>query len=176
MLHSIHSVNCESSSYHSNLYNIKSCLNRRLTYLCLIVITSMKHFLFIFIIALNSCNQSSKPQHLADSLESSTTLSDSATQVLKKQNEELAQKIKLADITYIINPVAGNKFGYSIYIDGLMYIEQEVIPAIEGNRGFDTREEAEKIAKLAIEKIRQGELPPVISIEELKAKGVHIHS
>jgi hypothetical protein len=48
-----------------------------------------------------------------------------------------------------------------------MYIEQASIPVIKGNAGFSTKEEAEKVAMLVIEKIKKGEMPPTISIEEL---------
>lgn len=63
-------------------------------------------------------------------------------------------------------------FGYKIYIDSQLYVDQPTIPAVAGNKGFETDIDAEKVAKLAIDKIRQGIIPPTISIEELENLGV----
>lgn len=62
-----------------------------------------------------------------------------------------------------------NGFGYKIYIDGQLYVDQPTIPAVAGNESFETKADAEKVANLAISKIRQGIIPPTISIEELKS-------
>jgi len=134
-------------------------------------------WLLLFPIFINciSCGQSTTSQTNGAGPEPREIISDSTVQQLKKQKEELAKKMSAAQITYFINHVGGNKFGYSIFIDGQMYIEQKSIPAVEGNTGFDTAAEAEKIAKLVIEKIKQGEVPPTISVEDLKANGVSIH-
>ena len=99
-------------------------------------------------------------------------ISDSLVQELKKQKEDLAKRMSAAQSTYYIIKVPDAKFGYTIFIDGQMYIEQKSIPALEGTQGFDTKEHAEKIAKLVVEKIKQGEMPPAISVEELKTEGV----
>ena len=135
----------------------------------------MKCFLYIFIIIFCSCKPSSGSQPSAAGSASEEIIPDSTIQRLLKQKEDLAKKMSTAQITYFVIQVPENKFGYTIFIDGQMYIEQKSIPAINGNAGFNTKEEAEKIAKLVIEKIKQGDIPPTISIEELKANGVTIH-
>jgi len=65
-----------------------------------------------------------------------------------------------------------NGFGYKIFIDGNMYVEQPTIPAVSGNKSFDTEANAQKTADFAIEKIRSGVIPPTISVDELKNLGV----
>jgi hypothetical protein len=65
-----------------------------------------------------------------------------------------------------------NGFGYKVSIDGNLYVEQPTIPAIPGNKGFTNKPDAQKTADLAIEKIKQGIIPPTISVEELKNLGV----
>ena len=135
----------------------------------------MRNLSYIFIIIFFSCNPSPGPQNSATGSEPQEIISDSTAQRLIKQKEAQAKKMSTAQITYFVIQVPDNKFGYTIFIDGQMYIEQKSIPAINGNAGFNTKEEAEKIAKLAIEKIKLGELPPTISKEELKANGVTIH-
>jgi hypothetical protein len=37
-----------------------------------------------------------------------------------------------------------------------------------GNEGFKTKADAEKVAKLVIDKIKRGEMPPTVSVEEMK--------
>lgn len=65
-----------------------------------------------------------------------------------------------------------NGFGYKIFVDGNLYVEQPTIPAVSGNKGFASKSDAQKTADFAIEKIKQGIIPPTISVEELKNLGV----
>ena len=37
-----------------------------------------------------------------------------------------------------------------------------------GNEGFKTKADAEKVAQLVIDKIRKGEMPPTVTIKEMK--------
>lgn len=64
-----------------------------------------------------------------------------------------------------------NGFGYKIYIDGNLYVDQPTIPAVAGNKGFG-ESDAETVAELAVDKIRQGIIPPTISTEELADLGI----
>ena len=123
--------------------------------------------LFLFFSTLG-CGQAPEPKASS----SPTTPDDSLRNAMMLQKKQLAAEMAKAQIEYFIINVPENQFGYYIMIDGKMYIEQKSIPAVQGNNGFATKADAEKIAKLAIEKIRQGEMPPTISIEELKEQGV----
>ena len=58
-------------------------------------------------------------------------------------------------------------YGYDIYMFDAMYVHQPNIPAINGNRGFHTREQARKTAEMVLYKIRNNIMPPSLSIEEL---------
>jgi hypothetical protein len=51
-------------------------------------------------------------------------------------------------------------------------IHQLSIPAMPGNDGFKTKADATKVAQLVIDKIKKGEMPPTVSIEELKKLNV----
>ena len=88
-----------------------------------------------------------------------------------KKNQAAAD-FSQKNIEYYIIKVPNGLFGYYIMVDGSMYIEQKTIPAIEGNVGFKTKEDAEKIAKLVIQKIREGEIPPTITVDDLIAHHV----
>ena len=63
-------------------------------------------------------------------------------------------------------------FGYDIFQGEQLMIHQPHIPAIQGNRGFGTSEEAQRVAELVIGKLEQGVMPPTVSLEELEALGV----
>jgi hypothetical protein len=70
--------------------------------------------------------------------------------------------------TYKIVESPNQTYGYDVFSDGTLMIHQTSIPAIPGNEGFKTKEEATKVALLVIEKIKKGEMPPTISIDEMK--------
>jgi hypothetical protein len=132
----------------------------------------MKAIFFIstlfILIATTGCGQSQDPKPTSPS----AVVDDSLRNAMLLQKKQLAADMAKAQIEYFVINVPQNQFGYYIMIDGKMYIEQKSIPAVQGNNGFATKEDAEKIAKLAIEKIKQGEMPPTISVEELKELGV----
>lgn len=65
-----------------------------------------------------------------------------------------------------------NGYGYKIYIDGKLSINQPNVPALPGTAGFDSEADACKIAELAVSKIKQGIMPPTITLEELEANGI----
>jgi hypothetical protein len=73
-----------------------------------------------------------------------------------------------ANLTMKIIDAADSTFGYDILLDGKMLIHQPSVPAMPGNKGFKTKSDAEKTAELVINKIRNGEMPPTITVEELK--------
>lgn len=64
-----------------------------------------------------------------------------------------------------------NGFGYDILIDGNIYVHQPNIPAVGGNKGFKNEADARATGSLVVEKIRNGIIPPTISIEELQGLG-----
>lgn len=63
-------------------------------------------------------------------------------------------------------------FGYDIYMYKAMYVHQPSIPAINGNRGFETEEYARKTAELVVYKIKNNIMPPALSPQELDSLGV----
>lgn len=76
------------------------------------------------------------------------------------------------NLTYKIIDAPNNTFGYDVFADGRLMIHQTSIPAMPGNEGFKTKEDAEKVAQLVVEKIKRGEMPPTISEEEMKKLNV----
>ena len=62
-------------------------------------------------------------------------------------------------------------FGYDIFIYDAMYVHQPHIPAINGNRGFHTKEQATRAAEFVSYKIRNNIMPPSLTVEELDSLG-----
>lgn len=73
-----------------------------------------------------------------------------------------------ANISAKIIPSEANSWGYDIYVNGERFIHQSSKPGIAGNRGFETQAQAQMVADLIIQKIKQGQMPPSVSIDELK--------
>jgi hypothetical protein len=63
-------------------------------------------------------------------------------------------------------------WGYDIYVSGALFIHQPHIPAVRGNTGFNTEQDARKTAEFVAGKIRKNIFPPAVSIPELDSLGV----
>ena len=71
---------------------------------------------------------------------------------------------------FAVQPILSeaNTWGFEIYADGKRLIRQLSIPSLPGNRGFGTRELARKAGDLMVDKLRQGQMPPTLTKEELQ--------
>ena len=76
-----------------------------------------------------------------------------------------------SNITYEIFKTMSRTWGYRILIEGNIMIVQNTKPGLPGNFGFRTKKQAKKVAELVTSKIRNGQLPPTVTIEELKSIG-----
>lgn len=83
-----------------------------------------------------------------------------------------ASQFANSSFTYKIIASPNETFGYDIYSDNRLMIHQPSMPGLPGNEGFKTKDAAEKVAKLVISKMENGEMPPSVSVEELKELGV----
>ena len=59
----------------------------------------------------------------------------------------------------------GNGWGYNIMVDHKVFIHQQIIPAIEGNKTFASKDDAEKTSNLVVQKITTKKLPSVTKRE-----------
>ena len=82
--------------------------------------------------------------------------------------QEKTNPYKEATIKAVILPLENSTFGYDIYLYDAVLIHQPSRPGLSGNTGFATEEDAMKVAELVIKKIRNNEMPPTITIEELQ--------
>jgi hypothetical protein len=63
-------------------------------------------------------------------------------------------------------------WGYLILVNEKPYINQPHIPAIPGNSGFNDEDQANIMANFVIYKLKNGIMPPSISIAELDSLGI----
>ncbi|MFT4203099.1 MAG: DUF4907 domain-containing protein [Chitinophagaceae bacterium] len=63
-------------------------------------------------------------------------------------------------------------WGYKIYADTTLYINQPFIPVIGGKRPFQTENDARKTAELVVEKLKKGKEIPSIDSADLKRLGI----
>ncbi|MCY7409267.1 MAG: DUF4907 domain-containing protein [Chitinophagales bacterium] len=75
-------------------------------------------------------------------------------------------------LTYTIIDAPNNTYGYNVYAESRLMIQQTSIPGQPGNEGFKTKKDAITIAILVIDKMKKGEMPPTISIDEMKKLSV----
>jgi hypothetical protein len=68
---------------------------------------------------------------------------------------------------FIIIPTLNSTWCYDIFKNNKLFIHQTSIPGLPGNEGFKNKSDAEKVARLVIEKLRKGEMPPSVTKEEL---------
>ena len=70
---------------------------------------------------------------------------------------------------YSFKIIAGNQntYGYNIIQQGKVIIHQPNIPGLRGNKGFNSKPDAAKVAALVIDKMKNNIMPPTISKEEL---------
>lgn len=89
--------------------------------------------------------------------------------LLRQAQQPATAKQQATTMSYKIIAAASNTFGYDIYSNGKLKIHQPSVPGQPGNTGFKTKAGAESTAKLVIEKIKKGEMPPTVTTDELKA-------
>ncbi len=91
---------------------------------------------------------------------------------VKKEVKQQKNSYANAEITIKILPAAKKTFGYDILLYGRPLVHQPTIPGLPGNEGFTTKERAQKVAEFVVKKIRNNEMPPSVTIEDLNKLGV----
>jgi hypothetical protein len=84
------------------------------------------------------------------------------------------QVIEDTDTVYRIIPAPGNTYGYEILVKNKVMIRQLNIPGKPGTKGFSKKHDAQKVAKLVIEKIKQGIMPPTVHSYEMEKLSIKL--
>lgn len=69
----------------------------------------------------------------------------------------------------------GSGWGYDILADGKTYIHQDRLPGVPGIHPFATREDALKVGRLMISKLKAGTFPPHVSYQEMQGMGITVN-
>jgi len=88
------------------------------------------------------------------------------------QQQEKSNPYAKAEISTRIIPSINKTFGYEIIVNGKTRVRQPNIPALPGNNGFTSKEKAQKVADFVVKKIRNNEMPPTVTIEDLNRMGI----
>ena len=132
----------------------------------------MKQFLIITLaLSLASCTEEPTQGEIIESKlggyqasienddDNSSQLLDSLTEVIQTNSSPYSYAI--------IDNDHGQGYGYEIYKDGTMLINQKHIPSIPGVRGFDTKEKATIAADYILQQVEKGNFPPTVNREIL---------
>jgi hypothetical protein len=79
-----------------------------------------------------------------------------------------AEKIAKANITYKVISVEKGGYGYDVFVDGKKLIHQTNIPGQPGVAGFKKKEDSKRVAELVVRKLKNRELPPSVTEQELR--------
>ena len=63
-------------------------------------------------------------------------------------------------------------WGYDIIISNVKYIHQTNMPVFNGTKGFVSKDQAQKVADLVINKIKNNIMPPAISLHEMDSLSI----
>ena len=119
----------------------------------------MKKIIIIVLILIPVCEVFSQNKNLVPAQERSSSV----------------PKLSESDIlTYSIFSIVPSQYGYDIFQNNKLLIHQPQIPGISGNKGFETSEDATKVATLVVDKIKKGIFPPTVTLEELKNLNIKI--
>ena len=89
-------------------------------------------------------------------------------QTLKQETNKPENPYATAKISIKIIPAIHKTYGYDILVSGKPLIHQPSIPGLPGNEGFKTKKKAQEVAEFVVKKIRKNEMPPTVTVEDLK--------
>lgn len=92
----------------------------------------------------------------------------SAQNVTKPTSPPSADEVAKANITYKVISGEGGGYGYDVFVDGRKLIHQPNIPGQPGVAGFKKKEDSQRVAELVIKKLKNKEMPPSVTTEELR--------
>lgn len=90
----------------------------------------------------------------------------------ENEKERVGQKESVSEgkseWTYKVIFISENNWGYQLFQNEKMMINQTSIPSIQGINGFDSEEKADRTAKYILSKLEKGIFPPTVNKEELE--------
>jgi len=111
--------------------------------------------IFVALMVLSACEQSEKT---------------------KKEDADIAQdEIQITQrVNYEISTLHLLKgWGYQIRKNGKLILDQPTIPGRPGLNGFQSQEDAQKVAELVVSKLKAQVFPPTVNEDDLKNLNIH---
>lgn len=121
----------------------------------------MQRIVFLLLLSLVACQAAPKKEKNTNSEKKPLHNSSS---------RKINQGTQTYEISTLLNP---NGWSYQIRKDGKLLIDQPTIPGRPGNSGFQTEEDAIKVAELVKFKLLAKEFPPSISEADLQNLNIH---
>lgn len=90
----------------------------------------------------------------------------------RDKNEDTTNNVITTSDYSVKSTKQENGWGYEIYKESKLLINQKNIPAVQGNQVFLTEKEALKVGELVLNKLLQNQFPPTITTEELTTLGI----
>ncbi|WP_212006420.1 DUF4907 domain-containing protein [Chitinophaga sp. HK235] len=87
--------------------------------------------------------------------------------VARHRKPASAQQDGMVQLTVVPFEINGG-WGYKVMMDNKPYIYQDVIPGVAGNQAFHSKEDAQRVGNLVLEKMMQHKLPAVTLTELMK--------
>ena len=84
-----------------------------------------------------------------------------------QQIPQQKQKTNADQYSVKLIPTDAGTYGYEIYSNNKLLIRQVNIPGYPGNKGFKRKADAQKVAKLVIQKLSKGIMPPTVEKKEM---------
>jgi len=114
--------------------------------------------LLLFLIAFSSCSDIS------------------TNKIFLKDSTDITHKAAASNAyTYVIFNADQNSYGYNILEHNRILIHQRNVPGQPGNKGFSTKEDAEKVAQLVLSKLNNKIMPPSINRKELDSLNINFY-
>jgi hypothetical protein len=129
----------------------------------------MKLTILPTILILTSCTGSNEVDEIE---KNSSDTSIIATSEILNPDTTATNSLSEIQYSYEAFETPGIGWGYKIFEYGKLFINQPHMPAVQGNKGFSSLEDANKTAEFAISKMQNGIIPPTISTQELDSLGV----
>lgn len=123
-----------------------------------------KILVFIGLVVFASCNRAEKKSEAQN--DTAVTLIQKGDSVKQAHADPKTYPYQYSKIEVSTFPVEKGGFGYMISVNNEAVIYQPFPPAWGGEKGFLSREDAQKVGEFVAKKIVNKEMPPVVKVED----------
>ena len=129
--------------------------------------------LIIISVLISSCS-SSDQKNKNDNTNQLKLTENTKTNVTENTFEVNSKEKMQLEIKTYLNTDKLKGWGYDVYLNGALYVHQPHIPAINGEKGFESKDEAKRVGDFVGKKIMNNIMPPSLSIEELDSLKINM--